>query len=349
MKLSFRWYGEEDPVKIEHIAQIPLMDSIVTAVYDEKVGDVWSLEKIEKLKNTVESTGLAFKVIESIPVHEDIKLGLNNRDVLIENYCQTIRNLGKLGVEVICYNFMPVFDWTRSDINYELKDGSKTLIYDEKFIDSIDIKKTDLSLPGWDASYTREQMLEVIKQYDNITEEDLWTNLEYFLKKIIPVAEESGVIMAIHPDDPPWSIFGLPRIITSIENAQRLLDVVDSKNNTLTLCTGSFGCSKKNDVLSMVDKFSKAGKIGFMHLRNVKWTGECSFEESAHPSSCGNLDMYEIVKVLVKNDFKYYFRPDHGRMIFGETGRAGYGLFDRALGASYLNGLVESARKELKK
>ncbi len=348
MKLSFRWYGLEDKVSINHIAQIPEMDSIVTAIYDEKVGNAWSYEKICDIKKVVEDAGLKFEVIESVPVHEDIKLGLNTRDELINNYCESIKNLGKAGVKVICYNFMPVFDWTRSDIEYKLPDGSTTLIYDENLINEIDMKTTDLSLPGWDASYTREEMLQVIKQYDDMTEEKLWENLQYFLNKIIPVAEESGVLMAIHPDDPPWSIFGLPRIMTSIENAERFLKLYDSKHNGLTLCTGSFGCSQENDVVDMVDKFSKMDRINFMHLRNVKYTGKRSFEETAHPSSCGNLDMYKIVKVLVKNGFDSYYRPDHGRMIWGETGRSGYGLYDRALGASYLNGLVEAAKKELK-
>ena len=203
----------------------------------------------------------------------------------------------------------------------------------------------ELSLPGWDASYTKEGMKALFDQYKEVDEEKLFENLEYFLKAIIPVAEEAGVKMAIHPDDPPYSIFGLPRIITGEKNLDRFLKLVDSEYNGLTFCTGSFGSSNENDVLAMVDKYSKMGRIHFMHVRNVKLYPDDSFEESAHYSPCGSLDIVAILKALHKNGFDGYLRPDHGRMIWGETGRPGYGLHDRALGASYMTGIWETLTK----
>lgn len=345
MKLSFRWYGLNDPVKIQYIRQIPNMYSIVTAIYDVPVGEIWDMDKILKLKNEVENAGLKFDVIESLPVHEDIKLGLPTRTKYIENYKQSIRNLSKAGVKVICYNFMPVFDWTRTQLDKKLEDGSTTLVYYVDQIKKMDPLTGELSLPGWDASYTKETLKDVFEKYSKIDKETLWINLEYFLKEIIPVAEENDVKMAIHPDDPPYDIFGLPRIITNEENLDRLLKLVDSKYNGLTFCTGSLGSAKFNNIVKMVDKYSSQGRIHFMHIRNVKLLDDGSFEESAHYSPCGSLDIVEIMKVLHKNKFDGYIRPDHGRMIWGESGRPGYGLYDRALGAMYITGIWETLEK----
>ena len=345
MKLSFRWYGPDDPVKIEYIRQIPNMHSIVTAVYDVPPGELWSRESIANLKKITEDAGLHFEVIESVPVHEDIKLGKPTRDRYIENYKENIRRLGEAGVKCICYNFMPVFDWTRTQLDKVLPDGSNALVYYKDQLEKMDPLTGELSLPGWDASYTKEGLKALFDDYAKITEEDLWENLRYFLQEIIPVAEESGVNMAIHPDDPPWPIFGLPRIITCEENIDRFLKLVDSPANGLTLCTGSLGCAKTNDMVKLVDKYSAMGRIHFMHVRNVKLLGDGSFEESAHFSACGSLDIVGIMRALKKNGFDGYIRPDHGRMIWGETGKPGYGLYDRALGAAYLNGIWETLEK----
>ena len=345
MKLSFRWYGNDDPVKIEYIRQIPSMHSIVTAIYDVPVGEKWSMDSILSLKETVENAGLNFDVIESVPVHEDIKLGLKTRDKYIENYKENIRNLGKAGVKVICYNFMPVFDWTRTQLDKVLDDGSTALVYYVDQIKDMDPLTGELSLPGWDSSYTKESLKEVFDKYSKITKEDLWNSLEYFLKEIIPVAEEAGVKMAIHPDDPPYDIFGLPRIITNEENLDRFLKLVDSEYNGLTFCTGSLGSGSFNDVVKMIDKYAAQRRIHFMHVRNVKLLDDGGFEESAHYSPCGSLDLVEIMKALHKHNYEGYLRPDHGRMIWGETGRAGYGLYDRALGAMYLTGIWETLTK----
>ncbi len=347
MKLSFRWYGEEDKVTLQNIRQIPGMQSIVTATYDVPVGEVWHRESIAKLKEQVEAAGLAFDVIESIPVHEDIKLGKDTRDKYIENYCENIRRVAEAGVKCVCYNFMPVFDWTRTQLDHVLEDGSTSLVYYQEQVDAVDPIESDLSLPGWDASYTREELKAVIGEYRAMSEEKLWDNLKYFLERIIPVAAECNVNMAIHEDDPCWSIFGLPRIITCEENLDKFLKLVDDPHNGITLCTGSLGCSAKNDVARLAAKYAAMGRIHFAHLRNVAVL-ENGFEERAHLSSCGSLDMYEILKALHDNGFTGYIRPDHGRMIWGETGRAGYGLYDRALGATYINGLWEAIVKNSK-
>ena len=346
MKLSFRHYGDGDPISLKYISQIPGMRSIVSAVYDVKPGEVWPNESLERIKTQCEENGLVFDVVESIPVHEDIKLGRGDVDKLLDVYCENVRRCAKHGVKCVTYNFMPVFDWTRTQLDKEAKDGSTSLVMYWEQMKGLDPLKDDIHLPGWDASYTQDEVRELISAYGEIGEEGLWRNLEKFLKKVIPVAEECGVRMAIHPDDPPYPIFRLPRIITNEANLDRFLSIVDSPANSLCLCTGSLGCAASNDIVKMVRKYAEMDRIAFMHIRNVYIMEDGSFEERAHLSSCGSLDIYEIVKALVDNNYSGYVRPDHGRMIWGETGKAGYGLFDRALGATYINGLFEGLEKE---
>lgn len=343
MKLTFRWYGDSDPVTLEKIRQIPTMTGIVSAVYDVPAGGIWSEESIAELKARAEAAGLEFEVVESVPVPEDIKLGSDKAPQLIANYCENVRRLGKAGVKVICYNFMPVFDWLRSELTRQNADGSNSLAYDDATVLGMNPLTSELSLPGWDESYTKEGLKDLLNQYKEIDEEGLWKNLQTFLEAVIPVAEESGVKMAIHPDDPPWGLFGLPRIITSEKNLERFLKLVDSPANGLTFCTGSLGAGQNNDLPAMAKKF--ADRIHFVHLRNIRWTGPKDFEETGHPTSCGSLDMYAIVKALYEGGFDGYVRPDHGRMIWGETGRYGYGLYDRALGATYIAGLWEAVER----
>lgn len=344
MKLTFRWYGESDPVSLQKIAQIPTMSGIVSAVYDVKPGGIWSNESIAKIKNAAAEHNLKFEVVESVPVPEEIKLGGKNAAELIDNYCENIRRLGKAGVKCICYNFMPVFDWLRSELEHQQSDGANALAYDESTVLEMDPLKSDLSLPGWDASYTHEELKGLLNAYADLGEDGLWRNIEVFLKAVIPVAKEAGVNMAIHPDDPPWGMFGLPRIITNKENIERFLSIVPETNNGITLCTGSLGANPDNNLIDMAERF--CDRIHFVHLRNIKHTGERRFEEVGHPTPCGSIDMYGIAKALIKNGFDGYVRPDHGRMIWGETGRYGYGLYDRALGATYLAGLFEALEKE---
>lgn len=345
MKMTFRWYGKDDSVTLNNIRQIPGMSGIVSAIYSVKVGEVWPEKDIENLKKEANSYGLEMEVIESVPVHEDIKLKRGEYKKYIENYKENIRRLAKYGVKCICYNFMPVFDWTRSQLDKELPDGSNALVFYKDQVSKMDPVSGDLALPGWDASYTKEQMKELIDSYKTLGSEGLWQNLEYFLKEIIPVAKECNVNMAIHPDDPPWPIFGIPRIITDEKNLERFLKLVDDSHNGLTLCAGSLGCTKSNDYAAMVRKFGAMGRIHFAHIRNVKILDDGSFEEAAHFSPCGSLDIYEILKAYHDVNYKGYIRPDHGRMIWGETGRPGYGLYDRALGAMYMTGIWEALDK----
>ncbi len=346
MQMTFRWYGETDPVTLSHIKQIPGMQGVVSAIYDVPVGEVWPREKITELKQKINEAGLTFEVVESVPVHENIKLGGSDAPRLIENYCENVRRLGEAGVKVICYNFMPVFDWLRTQLSYELPDGSFALSYFNEDLLQRNPLQSELSLPGWDESYTKDQLRDLLSQYANVNEEKLWSNLQDFLHEVIPVAKSAGVKMAIHPDDPPWSVFGLPRIITNAENIDRFLRMVDDPANGLTFCTGSLGASAQNDLPAMIRRFGGEGRIHFAHLRNILRIGEKQFIESSHRTTDGSLDMYEIVKSLVDCGFDGYIRPDHGRMIWGEQGRFGYGLYDRALGATYLNGLWEAIQKE---
>ena len=346
MKMTFRWYGDDDPVTPEKISQIPNMSGVVSAVYDVPAGGVWSRESIAAIKRKAAAHGLAFEVVESVPVPEEIKLGGPDAPQLIANYCENVRRLGEAGVKCICYNFMPVFDWLRSELARPQPDGANALAYDEETVLAMDPLKSELSLPGWDESYTREQLKGLLARYADIGEEGLWNNLRVFLEAVIPVAESSGVRMAIHPDDPPWGLFGLPRIITCEENLRRFFKLADSPYNGLTFCTGSLGAAESNDLVKMAAEF--ADRIPFAHLRNIKRTEYRQFEEVGHFTDCGSLDLYGIVRALVENGFDGYVRPDHGRMIWGEKGRYGYGLFDRALGAAYLNGLFEAVEKDRK-
>ena len=342
MKMTFRWYGESDCIPLSYIRQIPNMSGVVTAVYDVPVGEVWPCDKIAHLKELCEQADLEMEVIESVPVHEDIKLGKPSRDRLIANYAETIRNLGKFGVKCICYNFMPVFDWFRTDLHYVQKNGAVCLAYKEADFQKLD--KHDLRLPGWDESYTPEELSGLLKEYENISHEQLFENLVYFLNGIMPACDETGINMAIHPDDPPWDIFGLPRIVTGAESYEKMINAVPNIHNGFTFCTGSLGAGRFNDLPKMAEKYAK--RIYFAHLRQLKFVNETDFYENGHQTQDGNVDIYAIVKALEENGFSGYVRPDHGRNIWGEEGKPGYGLYDRALGAAYLSGLFEAVRKD---
>ena len=342
MKMTFRWYGEKDTIPLQYIKQIQGMDGVVTAIYDVPVGQVWQPDKIKRLKELCNDSGLSFEVIESVPVHEDIKLGRDTRDVLIDNYAQTLSNLGEQGVKCVCYNFMPVFDWLRTDLHKKAKDGSTSLSYEHKTLTSMDVN--DLHLPGWDESYSKEELQGLLGAYKTVTHEKLFDNLVYFLKRIMPVCVKYGVNMAIRPDDPPWDMFGLPRIITGEESYEKLFAAVPEIQNGITLCTGSLGASRKNDLVKMAAKYAR--RIHFAHLRQIKYDGELDFTECGHMTQNGDIDMYGVVKALVYNGFDGYVRSDHGRNIWGEDGKPGYGLYDRALGAAYLCGLFEAVTKQ---
>lgn len=339
MILCMRWFGEGDLVPLEYLRQVPGVKGIVSALYDVEVGEIWPLEKLRWLKARVEATGLSLEVIESIPVHEAIKLGLPERDRFIENYLESLRNIAQVGVRVLCYNFMPIFDWIRTDLARPLPDGSTTLSFAQQDLEKIDLSRGIAGLPGWAGAFDAKELRTLLERYRQVDSEQLFQNFAYFLRAVVPVAEEVGVCLALHPDDPPWPIFGLPRIVTDEKSIQRLLDVVKSPHHGLTFCTGSLGASPANDLLAMVRRF--AGRIHFVHARNVRVNGERSFFETAHPTEYGDVDMRALIQAILETGYRGPIRSDHGRMIWGERGRPGYGLYDRALGSTYLYGLIE--------
>ena len=353
MKLVFRWYGEKnDPIPIEHVRQIPCVEGVVCTLMDIPAGEVWPEEDIQKMHAFVKANGLNMDVIESVNIHEDIKLGASTRDEKIENYIETMRRLSNVGVKVICYNFMPVLDWARSHLYFPLEDGSETMFFSHEFImnttpEALAARYAEqcggIDLPGWEPERLAH-VKETISRYESISQEQYWANAKYFLDAIIPMAEKYDIKMAIHPDDPPWPIFGLPRLINNREGIRRYLDLHPSSSNGLTLCTGSLGADPANDVPALAGEF--APYIHFAHVRNLKYTENGDFYESAHPRSCGSLDLYAILKALHDKNYKGYIRPDHGRMIWDEKGRPGYGLYDRALGVTYLAGIWEALERQ---
>jgi mannonate dehydratase len=344
VRLAFRWYGADDPVTLDSIRQIPGVEDVVSALYDVPPGQAWPQKELAALKETIEEAGLHFSTIESIPVHEDIKLGRPERERYIENYATSIERAGALGVEVVCYNFMPVFDWTRTDLAYRLPDGSTALRYDHADLDSLDLSGGTGDLPAW-ASYSRAELEALLAAYEDVGEDDLWEHLAYFLERVAPIADEAGVKLAIHPDDPPWPVFGLPRIVTSGAALERVTGLADTPANGVCLCTGSLGANP-DEAPALPETARRLGdRVHFAHLRNVTTTGEKQFRETRHPD--GDVDLAAVCTALRENDFDGPMRPDHGRMIWGEEHREnvrpGYGLYDRALGANYLLGLWERA------
>lgn len=348
MNMTFRWYGRDnDTVTLDHIRQIPGTKGIVWALHQKPVGEVWEKEEVKAEMDYIQSFGFHGEVVESVNIHEAIKLGNEDRDRYIENYKQTIRNLGEVGVKVICYNFMPIFDWTRTDMFKELPDGSTALFFEKEKVENLDPQElidtvasaSDLTLPGWEPE-KMARIKDLFAAYENVTEEDLWKNLGYFLNEVLPVAEEAGVKMAIHPDDPPWSIFGLPRIMTGRESLEKLLAISDSPSNGITFCTGSLGANPTNDMVALAAEF--AHKSPFAHIRNVKIFENGDFIETSHLTSDGSINIKGVVKELSDIQYEGYVRPDHGRHLWGEVCRPGYGLYDRALGIMYLLGLWDA-------
>lgn len=252
MKMVFRWYGPGDSIPLTYIRQIPGMTGVVTAVYDIPVGEVWQTERILALRDACYAAGLEMEVIESVPVHEDIKLGRPSRDRYIENYAATIENLGRAGVRCICYNFMPVFDWLRTNLHTPLADGSNALSYCHEELMGLD--PHCLHLPGWDESYTQSQLDTLLGAYAGMSHGELFDNLVYFLRGIMPACDRAGVNMAIHPDDPPWDMFGLPRIITGADSYARLFAAVPDIHNGITLCTGSLGACYLSGLFEAVER-----------------------------------------------------------------------------------------------
>ena len=392
LEQTWRWYGPADPVTLQDIRQAGAT-GIVTALHEIPNGEVWDLEKIEKRKRFIEwddnkpvpeARGLTWSVIESIPVHEDIKQGKNKRDKYIDNYIESIRNVGKAGIPVLCYNFMPVVDWTRTNLNLQLEDGARALAFDmidfivfDQFIlcrrgakeayDNELLKKAEnrfesmsseqryelehtilAGLPGSEESWTLEQFQEKLDEYKNIGDNEYRNNLEYFLKKIAPVAAESGVKLAIHPDDPPFSLFGLPRVVSTEEDINFILNVYDSIYNGITLCTGSLGVRPDNDLAGIVKRHG--AKLNFAHLRSTQRDEFNGFHEAGHLR--GDVDMYAVMLAILKEqrkrqgvyrpDHKIPMRADHGHTILDDLTKKtnpGYSAIGLLRGMAELRGL----------
>ena len=343
MDMTLRWYGPGyDSVTLKQIRQIPGVNNVITTLFGKQAGELWLPEEIAELKKVVCDAGLGIAGIESVNVSDDIKIGTAKRDEHIDNYIKTLQALGEADIHMVCYNFMPVFDWTRSELARVRKDGSTVLAYNQ---DTVEKMSNGFVMPGWEPERL-DRLKELFEMYSDVDAEKLFNNLVYFLEAIGPVCEKYDIKMGIHPDDPAWPIFGLPRIMTGKDSVTRLLDAVDKPYNGITLCTGSFGSNQNNDLCEIIK--ACRGRIPFAHVRNLKYNSPRDFEEAAHLSSDGSIDMYKIMKTLYDTGFDGVIRPDHGRMIWDEVAMPGYGLYDRALGATYLNGLWEAIDKSAK-
>ena len=360
MKMTWRWYGEgNDQIKLSDIKQIPGVEGIVWALHDKMPGEVWQPGEIAAVKQQLDQYGFNMDVVESVNVHDDIKIGLPTRDGYIENYKQTIRNLAPFGVKVICYNFMPVFDWTRTDLFHPVGDGSTALYYEAAKIKQDPKEMADyvmsftekyhMTFPGWEPE-RMAKLDELFEKYRPVTKDQLWDNFKYFLEAIMPTCHETGIKMAVHMDDPPWDIFGLPRLLTSGEAIDKFLKMVDDPYNCLTLCSGSLNADPKNNVADIVRRH--CDRIAFAHIRNVKHFDNGDFSEASHRDCDGDTGILDILKAYHDGGFDGYIRPDHGRHLWSEgpgTVRPGYGLYDRALGVMYMLGVWDMLDKLDKK
>ena len=353
MQMTMRWFGPGyDPVTLEQIRQVPGVKGAISTLYSKQPGEIWEVAEIAALKKAVEDAGLQLAGIESVNIHDAIKTAAPDREKYIDNYIITLERLGQADIHLVCYNFMPVFDWTRTDLAKVRADGSTTMAYDQSIIDTIDPnnmqalierQSNGFMLAGWEPERL-SKLKELFALYNDIDKNRLFANLCYFLMRIMPVCDKYDINMAIHPDDPAWSVFGLPRVVTNKENLSALITTVNNKHNGVTLCTGSLGTNPENDIPDII-RMLGGERIHFAHIRNLLHTAPGKFEEAAHLSSDGSIDIFEVVETLYKVGFTGPIRPDHGRNIWGEKGMPGYGLYDRALGATYLNGLWEAIEK----
>lgn len=389
---SWRWFGPNDPYSLKEIKQTGAT-GIVTALHQVPVGEVWPVDEIMKRKRLIESEGFSWSVTESVPVHEDIKKRNGNYRRYIENYTGTLRNLARCGVDIVCYNFMPVFDWLRTDLRVVFGDGSITTKFERKVLAAFDIHMLKrkgaendyteeqlregkayfgqmsaeekekllrtilLGLPGSLEAYTLDAFREALGKYDTIGDAELRGNLYEFIREITPAAEDAGVLLGIHPDDPPFPLFGLPRVVSNKKDFEQILAASDSPSNGLTFCPGSLVASPDNDVVDMAESFAK--RINFIHLRNVRRDGKGGFIEDNHLD--GDVDMYGVMKPLVieqsrraslgLKSARMPMRPDHGHLMIPDMNRQGiypgYSLFGRMRGLAELRGLELGIRRSI--
>ncbi|HEX4424156.1 MAG TPA: mannonate dehydratase [Terriglobales bacterium] len=388
MKETWRWFGPQDPVSLDHVKQAGAT-GIVTALHNLYRGEAWPLDQVLSRKAEIEASGLVWSVVESIPIHNSIKLRSGPYRQYIDAWKTSLRAVGKAGVKIVCYNFMPVVDWTRTDLRWRLPSTAYALRFDAIDFAAYDIfilrrknaeagtpaeriaaaqarfasmpeeRRTNLEqtiiagLPGAEASYNRETIRALLTEYEGITPSDLRANLIAFLKEVVPVAEDSGIRLAIHPDDPPWSLFGLPRVVSTRDDARAILDGCDTAANGLTFCVGSYGARADNDLLAMVRDF--APRIHFVHLRQVTREQDGSFHESAHLE--GTSDMVGVIRSLLeeekrrrsegREDHEIPMRPDHGHLMADDIVKEvnpGYSLIGRLKGLAELRGAVQGLK-----